>query len=55
MATEEPTKPERELFFSEEILDDTHSYLGYLVYIAKVAKEEVTLDRLSVDAYKIHT
>jgi hypothetical protein len=55
MAVEEPPKLERELFFSEEILYDTENYLGYLVYVAEVAKEEGTLDRLPVDACKMNT
>jgi hypothetical protein len=53
VTAEAPPKPERELFIGEEIRgqeiqDDTNNFLGYLAYMAKVAKEEGTLDQLTV-------
>jgi hypothetical protein len=51
VVAEEPPKPERELFLDKEISgketrDDTDDFVGYLAYMAEVAKEEGTLDRL---------
>jgi hypothetical protein len=44
MAAEEPPKPDKELFFSEEMQDDADDYLSYLAYMAEVAKEQGTLE-----------
>jgi hypothetical protein len=59
VAAKEPPKPERELFFGEDIPgeethDDIYDYLGYLTYMAEVAKEEGSAEQLPVHPENIN-